>query len=108
MDEHLRAVLLDALESMAEVVAGVVERLAQEPLHAVPGSVDLRQADLGDHAPLAVERDAPLAIDAEVAHARAALLERLDQLRVRGDAGAAPDQFHRRTLVHIDVPADLL
>ena len=57
--------------------------------------------------PGTVERDAPLDLDAEIAGAGAAAFERLQQLRVRGDAGAAPNQLDRRALVDVGIPADL-
>src|SRR5581483_3821099 len=105
MRDHFRAVLVDALEIVAEMVAPVVDRLAQQPLHPVPRRMDLRQVHLGDDASLAIEPDAPFAVDAEVAQARAALLERFEELRVGRDAGAAADQLDRRALVDVGVPS---
>ena len=34
------------------------------------------------------------------------LFQRLQQFRMRGDAGAAADQLDRRAFEHVDVPAD--
>ncbi len=62
---------------------------------------------LGDHAPIAVERDAFVDLDAEIAGAGAARLQRVQQFRVGGDAGAAADQLDGRALVDIGLPADL-
>src|SRR5262245_30189878 len=104
MHDDAGAVLLHALEGMAEVVMGRVDGLAQEPLQAVPGGENLRQVFLCDHAPVAVECDALLDFDAEVARAGAARAKRLQQLRMGGDAGAAADQFHRRALINVGVP----
>ena len=104
---HLAAVLIDALEGATEVIALGRDRLAQQALEPVPGRQDLLERALADDAPLGVDGDAPVDGDAEVARARSAQLERLQQFRVAGDAGAAADELHRRALVDIGVPADL-
>jgi hypothetical protein len=75
--EHARVVLLDALEGMAEVIACLREGRPHEPLQPVPRGEDLRQILFGDHAPIAVERDAFVDLDAEITGAGAALLQRL-------------------------------
>ena len=106
MDAHAAAVLLDAREGVAEVVVGGIDGLAQQPLQPVPGGEDLPQRTLADHAPLAVDGDALLDLDAEVAGAGAAVLQRFQQFGMGGDAGAAADQLDRRALEHVDVPAD--
>src|SRR5262249_56525602 len=65
MHDDTGAVLLHALEGMAEVVMRRVDGLAQEPLQAVPGGENLRQVFLCDHAPVTVESNALLDFDAE-------------------------------------------
>src|SRR5262249_52166852 len=77
MHDDAGAVLLHALEGMAEVVTRRIDGLAQEPLQPVPGGENLRQVFLCDHAPVAVESDAFLDLDAEVAGAGAALAKRV-------------------------------
>jgi hypothetical protein len=84
-----------------------VDGLAQQSLQPIPGGQDLRQAFLCDHAPGTVQRDTPLDLDAEIADAGAAAFERLQQLRVRGDTRATPNQLDRRALVDVGIPADL-
>src|SRR5262245_47789036 len=104
MRDDAGAVLLHALEGMAEVVMRRVDGLAQEPLQAVPGGEDLRQVFLCDHAPVAVESNALLDFDAEVARTGAARAKRVQQLRMGGDPGAAADQLDRRALINVCVP----
>src|SRR5262249_38730357 len=106
MHADLAAVLLDALEGMAEVIVRGIDGRAQQPLQPVPRGQDLLQGALADDATLPVDGDAPRNLDAEVARAGTARLQRLQQFRMGGDAGAAPDQLHRRALEHVDVPAD--
>jgi hypothetical protein len=81
--------------------------VAQQPLQPVPGGQDLRQVFRCDDAAVAVEGDARLHMDPEVAGPGAALLEGVDQFRMRGDACSPPDEFHGRALVDIHLPADL-
>src|SRR5262249_20128542 len=84
MHDDAGAVLLHALEGMAEVVTRRIDGLAQEPLQAIPGSENLRQIFLSDHASVAVESDALLDFDAEVARAGAARAKRVQQLGMGG------------------------
>src|SRR5262249_47275156 len=104
MHDDAGAVLLHALEGMVEVVTRRIDGLAQEPLQPVPGGENLRQVFLCDHVAVAVESDAFLDLDAEVAGAGAALVKRVQQLRMGGDPGAAADQFDRRALIDVGVP----
>ena len=90
---HAAAVLLDALERPAEMIVRRIDGLAQQPLQPVPRGQDLPQRPLAGDAALAVDRDALGHLDAELAGAGAARLQRLQQFRMRGDAGAAADQF---------------
>ena len=106
MDADALPVLLDALEGVAEMVVRGIDGLAQQPLQPVPGGQDLPQRALADDAPLAVDGDALFDLDAEIARAGAAFLQRLQQFGMGGDAGAAADQLDRRALEHVDVPAD--
>ena len=80
--------------------------LAHEPLQPVPRGKNLRQRFFRDDAPGTVERDALVHLDAEVRHAGAARAQRVEQFRMGGDAGAAPDQLDLRAFVDVDVPAD--
>ena len=57
--------------------------------------------------PCAVDGDPFGHLDAELAGAGAAGLQHLQQLRVRGDAGAAADELDRRALIDVGLPADL-
>ena len=107
MHAHAGAVLLDALEIPAEVVVRGVDGLAQQSLQPIPGGQDLRQAFLCNHVPGTVQRYTPLDLDAEIVGVGAAASKRLQQLRVRGDAGATPNQLDRRTLIDVGIPADL-
>ncbi len=107
MHAHAAAVLLDMGKRMAEVIVRGIDGLAQQTLQPVPRGEDLRQAALADHTTGAVDGDAPLHRDAEGLGPGAALLQRLHQLRMGGDAGAAADQLDRRALVHVHLPADL-
>jgi hypothetical protein len=93
LSHHLAAVLVGALELVAQVIAFGRDRVAQQSLQPVPRGQDLRERLVGDHPALAVDRDAPLDRDAEIARAGARELERLQQFRMGGDAGAAPDQL---------------
>ena len=103
---HAAAILLDALEIPAEMVARRVDGGAQQALQAVPRGQDLPQRLLGDDAAVAVERDPLLDLDAELARAGAARGQRMQQLRMGGDAGAAADQLDAGALVDVAVPAD--
>ncbi len=105
-DSHFRAVLLHALEAVAEMIVRGIHGLAQQPLQPVPGGQDLPQPAFADHPALAVDGDAPGDLDPEIAGAGAALLQRFQELGMGGDAGTAPDQLHRRALEHVNVPAD--
>ena len=107
MHDHAGAVLLHAFEYLAEMVTACVDGFAQQPLQTVPRGQDLRQALFRDHPPGAVERDAPLHRDAEVARSGAALLQRFQQFRMCGDAGAAADQVNGGAFIDVCVPAHL-
>ena len=89
--EHARAILLDALEGVAEVIACLRDRRPHEPLQPVPRGEDLRQMLFRDHPAIAVKRDAFVHLDAKITGPGAALLQRLQQFGVGGDAGAAAD-----------------
>jgi hypothetical protein len=104
MHKHFRAVLFHPLEGLAKMVARLVDGLAQETLQPVPGSKNLRHAGFPDNAPVAIEGDAPVNLDAEVAGPGAAFVKRFQQLRMTGDTGASTDQFDGRAFIHIDVP----
>jgi len=91
---------------MAEMVVRGIDGFAQEPLQSVPRGEDLPQRTFADDASLAVDGDALLDLDAEIARAGAAFFQRLEQLGVGGDAGAAADQLDGRALEHVHVPAD--
>ena len=106
LDADALPVLLDALERVAEVVMRGIDGLAQQPLQPVPGGQDLRQPPFADHAPLAVDGDAFLDLDSEIARAGAAFFQRLQQFGMGGDAGPAADQLDGRAFEHVDVPAD--
>src|SRR5882757_2245609 len=106
MDTDLPAILLDALEGAAEVIVRGIDGLAQQPLQPVPRGQDLPQWAFADHPSLAIDGDALRYLDAEIARAGAAALQRLQQFGVGGDAGAAADELHGRALEHVDVPAD--
>src|SRR5690606_2117551 len=54
-----------------------------------------------------VEGDAAFHLDAEVLGAGPARLQRLQQLRMSGDSGAAADQLHRRAFENVHLPPDL-
>src|SRR5262249_12953245 len=69
MHANLVAVLLDMRESVAEVVVRRIDGLAQEPLQPVPGGEDLPQRALADDPTVAVDGDALLDLDAEIARA---------------------------------------
>src|SRR5262249_45821604 len=73
MRNHARAVLVDALETVAEVIASLVDGLAQQPLQPIPRSQDLRQGLFSDHPPIAIQGDSFLDLAAQVEGARAAL-----------------------------------
>src|SRR6266540_5421635 len=107
LNAHPAFVLIDALEAVAEVVMRGRDGFAQQALQPVPGREDLPQRPLAGHAAVAVDRHALGNFDAEIARAGAAGLQRVEQFRVRRDAGAAADQFDRRTLVDVGLPADL-
>ena len=107
MHAHAAAVLFDALERPAEMVVRRVDGLAQQPLQPIPGCQDLPQRALAGDAPLAIDGDPFRYLDAELAGAGAACLQHRQQFRMRGDTGAAPDQFDRRALVDVGLPADL-
>ena len=107
LDAHAALVLVDALEIPAEMIVRFVDGRAQEALQAVPGGQDLPQRPLIRDAAVAVDGDALGHLDAEHFGSGAARLQRLHELGVSGDAGAAPDQFDTRALVDVDVPADL-
>src|SRR5262249_2107128 len=77
----------------------------QEPLQPVPGSEDLRQVLFSDHAPVAIESDAFLDLDAEVTRSRAARLKRFQEFWMGGDPRTAADQLDRRALVDVGVPS---
>jgi hypothetical protein len=77
MHDDAGAVLLHALEGVAEMVTRRIDGLAQEPLQPIPGGENLRQIFLSDDAPVAVESDAFLDFDAEVARAGAARAKRV-------------------------------
>ena len=62
---------------------------------------------LGDDIAAKIERDPFVDRDAEVLGAGAAGLQCRQQFGVRGDAGAAPDQFDAGALIDIGLPADL-
>src|SRR5262249_62367311 len=68
------AVLLDALERVAEMILRLINGSAHEPLQPVPGGEDLRQMLFGDDASVAIEGDAFFNLYAEVAGPGAALL----------------------------------
>ena len=57
--------------------------------------------------PVTVECYTPLDLDAEIVGGGAAVFKRLQQLWVRRDAGATPNQLNRRTLIDVGIPADL-
>ena len=107
MNAHAAAVLLDALERPAEMIARRIDGIAQQPLQAVPRGEDLPERAFVRDAALTVDGDALLHLDAEVARSSAAPLQRFQQFRMRGDAGAAADQFDAGALIDIGVPADL-
>ena len=90
---HAALVLVDALEIPAEMIVRRIDRRAQQALQLVPRGHDLPQRPLFGDAALPVERDALGHLDAEVLRAGAARVERVEQFRMRGDAGAAADQF---------------
>src|SRR5262249_45475881 len=104
---HARTVLVDALEAVAEVVASLVDGLAQQPLQPIPRSQDLRQVLFADHASIAIQGDSFLDLDAEVEGARAALSKPVQQLRGSGEPRAAADQPDRRALVDVGLPSFL-
>src|SRR5262245_65712074 len=96
MHDHARAVLLHALKGVAKMVARLIDGVAEEPLQPIPGSEDLRQVLFSDHAPIAIESDAFLDLDAEVTRARAALLKCCQQFRIRRDPRTAANAFEQR------------
>jgi len=106
MDTDPFALRLDALERMTEVVVRGIDRLAQQPLQPVPGGQDLPQRSFADDAAVAVDGDAFRHLDAEIARAGAALLQRVQQFRMGGDAGATAHELDRRAFEHVDIPAD--
>ena len=106
MDARAAAVLLHPRERVAEMIMRGIDRRPQQALQPVPRGEDLRQGALADDAAGAVDGDARGHFDAEVGGAGAAFFQRLEQLGMGGDPGAAADQFHRRTLEHVHVPAD--
>src|SRR5262245_16854026 len=86
------------------MVVRLVDGRSHERLQPVPRRENLREALFSDDATIAVERDPFFHLDAEVAGAGAALLQRFQQLRVSGDPGAAPNQLDRRALIDVNVP----
>ena len=102
---HAALVLLDALEIPAEVIMRRIDGVAQQPLQPVPRGEDLPQRPLVGDAAVAVDRDALGHLDAEILGAGAARLQRFEQFRMAGDAGAAADQFDARALVDIARPS---
>src|SRR5215475_4541346 len=105
MHDHVRAVLLHALKGVAKMVARLIDSVAEEPLQPVPGSEDLRQVLFSDHAPVAIESDASLDLDAEVTRCRAARLKRFQEFWMGGDPRTASDQLDRGALVDVGVPS---
>src|SRR5260221_2729884 len=105
--EHTGAVLLDALERVAEMVIPLIDGPAHEPLQPIPGGEDLRQMLFRNHASVSIEGDPFFDLDAEVAGPGAALIQRLQQFRMRGDPGAAADKLHQRALIDLGAPTDL-
>ena len=99
--------MVDALEVPAEMIVCRIDGRTQQALQLVPRRHDLPQRPFFGHAAQAVERDALGNLDAEVLGAGAGRVERLEQFWMRGDAGAAPDQFHVRAFIDVGVPADL-
>ena len=77
MHAHAAAVLLDALECPAEMVVRGIDGRAQQALQPIPRGQDLPQRPLGGDAALPVDGDALRHLDAEVAGAGAALLQRV-------------------------------
>src|SRR5262249_23671922 len=102
-----RAVLLHALQRVAEMVLPIVDGLPQKPLQAVPGREHLRQLPFTDNPAFRIQRDALLDRDTEIAGAGAALLQRFQQLRWRLDSGAAADELAGGAFVDGRVPAVL-
>src|SRR5262249_35412465 len=99
-------VLLDALKGLAKVVVRGIDGVTQQPLQPVPGGHDLPQQPFADDAALAIDGDAFLEFDAEIARAGPGFLQRLQQARVGGDAAAAADKLDRGASEDADVPAD--
>src|SRR4249919_1936004 len=100
-------VLVDTLEIPAEMVVRLVDGRAQEALQTIPRGQHLPQRPLIRDAALAVDGDALGHLDAEHLGPRAACFQRLHELGVPGDAGAAADQLDIRALVDVHLPADL-
>src|SRR4029078_5782685 len=97
-------ILLDALKIPAEVIVRLVDGRAQEALQAVPGGQDLRQRPFICNAAFAVDGDAFWHFDANHFGPGAARFQRLEQLGVPGDAGAATDQLDAGALVLSRLP----
>ena len=89
------------------MIVRFVDGRAQEALQAVPGAQDLPQRPLIRDAALAVYCDTLGNLDAEHFGAGAARFQSFHEFGVPGDAGAAADQLDRRSLIDVDVPADL-
>jgi hypothetical protein len=84
-----------------------IDGLPHQALEPVPGGEDLRQPLLGDDIAVAVERDALVDLDPEVTQTRPAARQRFEELRMSGDACAAPHELDGRALKNVDVPTDL-
>ena len=103
---HLRPVLANVPQVLAEMVAVRGKCVAEQLEEAVPGGFGLRAGLLADDVAVPVERAAAQHVDAEIRR-------RLDadgpqgvaQLRMGDDAGAAPRQLHVGPLEDVGVPA---
>ena len=96
-------ILLEGLDGLAGVVVPVGERRAQQAIEAVPGQHDLRQRVLAERAAVAVEDDAADHLGTDlVAAGDAGRAQRVEQLGMGDDAGAAAGERLARALEDVD------
>src|SRR5262249_26785897 len=103
--EHRSFALHEAADAAAAVVVLARKRVTQQPVDALPSRQNLRTRELASHPTRRIEDFPGGDLDPEIGRIDAEPAQRLDQIGLRDNAGAAPCELALDPLEDVDVPA---